>query len=168
MMAFYCLGLVLDRTQTETTPAANSPAQTGGKLRTAARDLRSELDFINAAGNNDSSLKQGAPAGLDGAAKRSKSNGFLAESKNSAPAEIFCVQVGVFEKEQDAQQVVDNLARQGYSARVVLPAGGGSHPGFRVYLGKFAARNEAESVARQLAKMGFSARAKALPSGSNR
>lgn len=168
MMAFYCLGLVLGHTQAETAPAPNPPAPSGGKLRSAARDPRSELDFINAPANNESSLKQAAPTGVDTVAKSSKSNEILAESKNSPPAEIFCVQVGVFEKEQDAQQVADNLARQGYSARVVLPADGGSHSGFRVYLGKFALRNEAELVARQLARMGFAARAKSLPSDSDR
>ncbi len=168
MMAFYCLGLLLGRTQAEMALPANPPSQAAGKSKSPARDPRSELDFINAPANNESDANRVRSQGRDSPPGRLYENGAPLEGKENRSREFFSVQVGVFEKEQDARQVADELIRQGYSARTVPPPVGGSDSKFRVYIGRFAGRNEAESLARQLGKVGFAVRVKSLTGNSER
>jgi len=66
----------------------------------------------------------------------------------------FSVQVGSFNSRRNADKLVQRLSRQGFEARVEMPAGDKDRL-YRVKIGKFASRTEAEATAARLKKMKY-------------
>jgi cell division protein FtsN len=156
-MAFYCLGLMLGRSDTEAAQPAPS-RQTSKKPKTDQSDPLSQLDFIN------SSVDGGG--GSVASKPQPKDSVVVSGGVKSAPVEkaktahsVLTVQVGAFEKKRDAQKVADELFRRGYGTRIVPPSDSRNDSKFRIYVGSYPDRARAEAVVRELRKLGYQAHA---------
>ncbi|MFB3880390.1 MAG: SPOR domain-containing protein [Armatimonadota bacterium] len=103
----------------------------------------------------------GAPeAPAAAATDRARPESEAAETEQRAPAEegskTYAIQVGVFSSRQGARQVVDDLARAGYPARISPDRRGGEEL-YRVVTGRYRSEYAARKALEQLRGEGFEA-----------